>query len=270
MEEKIRITTDPNALAERALEILAEHGYAQIGEPPNPWSSEEARRLFRERLGDERSTQYVARSAWAAAQGRKPPNALLTALSEFAYARAIDALIGDPDKLSAWLNNEEGGSPALAREAGRLAPEARDIAEAAHGLAKLLPRASDVEMHLTQAIARAHVHSDQVELSRAAACWTAARRVAIRAQRLAVDLLLDGSGLPRERRALTPAPLWPMRGERHQDNASAIVYEDFVRLNEAGVSLADLTFVGFGKFTPDLQKRLRTQLGRTRGQSGHK
>lgn len=148
MEDKTRLTTDPEQLAVRALELLAGLGY--VGDAPDPWDPDEARRRFREQLSGGRSIQYLGRTAWHGARQRVPPSAALCALGEFAYARAIDALVGDPTQLIAWLLGEEVTSAALAREAARLAPLAQEFSARASQLSAIQKEVSALEAHLSE------------------------------------------------------------------------------------------------------------------------
>lgn len=264
MKDQTRVTTDPEELAVRALELLAGLRYVVLSKPPDPWDADKARRLFRDDVSTGRSIQYRARSAWHGAQQRQPRLASLVALAEFAYARAIDALVGDSSKLVAWLTSEEVGSSVLAGEAARLAPLAKEFAATARDLAGFLPRVAQLEAHLTQTAAATHVAEDQAELHRALSPWCAAREACISAERLAAEVLFDGAGLPAERRQLAPAPLWPEDDQRHQQRRAAIVYSDLCRLGDAGTSVEDLTFIAYGRHTEQLENRIWIQMRRAR------
>jgi hypothetical protein len=265
MEDQTRLTTDPRQLAERALELLAALGYVPLQHTPNPFDRDQARRQFREELPSGRSIQYLGRTAWHSARLHAPPRAELLALAEFAYARAMDALLGDSSQLTEWLHGEEVMSAALAREAARLAPLAREFSTRASQLAEVQPEVAALEAHLGATLAATHVKTHQVELQRALKRWRAARRACLTAQRLTVEILLDGAGLPAERRALSPAPLWPNRGALASKGETKVVYDDLCRLTDAGVELADVTFIAFGEVTKKLKNRVRIAMRRNRG-----
>ncbi len=265
MEDKTRLTTDPALLAVRALELLAGLGYVPLRHTPDPFDGDQARRRFREELPSGRSIQYLGRTAWHSARQRVPPRAELLALAEFAYARAMDALLGDSSRLIEWLLGEEVTSVALAREAARLAPLAQEFSTRASHLAAVQVEVAALEAHLSETLAAAHVEADRVELQRALKRWKAARRACLRAQRLSVEILLDGAGLPAERRALSPTPLWPERAVQASKRDTTIVYDDLCRLTDAGVDLVDVTFIAFGKTTTQLKARVRVAMRRNRG-----
>lgn len=265
MEDQTRLATDPEQLAIRGLELLAGRGYVILRDVPGPFDRDQARVRFREELPSARSIQYLGRTAWHSAKQHVPPRADLLALAEFAYARAIDALMGDAPKLIEWLLGEEVMSAALAREATRLAPLARDFAARASQLAAIQTEVAVLEAHLSETLAAAHVQADRVELQRALKRWRAARRACLTVQRMSVEILLDGAGLPAERRALNPTPLWPARETQPSKRDTAIVYDDLCRLTDAGVELEDVTFIAFGKVTQKLKDRTRMGMRRTRG-----
>lgn len=112
------------------------------------------------------------------------------------------------------------------------------------------------------------MEADRGELQRALKRWRAARRLCLKAERLAVEILLDGAGLPSERRALTPAPLWSEKGAQPNKRNTRIVYDDLCRLADAGVDLANIAFIAFAKVTPDLKDRVRIAMRRNRGLDG--
>jgi hypothetical protein len=265
MEDKTRLTKDPEQLAVRALELLAGLGYVVLRDSPGPFDRDQARSRFREELPSARSIQYLGRTAWHAARQHVPPRADLLALAEFAYARAMDALLGDSSKLTEWLLGEEVISVALAPEAARLARLAQEFSTRASHLAAVQVQVAALEARLSETLAAAHVEADRVELQRALKPWRAARRACLRAQRLAVEILLDGAALPAERRALKPTPLWPQRGAETNKRDTTIVYDDLCRLTDAGVDLVDVTFIAFGKTTPQLKDRVRINMRRNRG-----
>lgn len=265
MEDQTRLTTDPKQLAERALELLAALGYVLLQDTPNPFDRDQARHQFREELPSARSIQYLGRTAWHSAMRHVPPRAELLALAEFAYARAMDALLGDSTRLVEWLRGEEVTSSALAREAVRLAPLAQEFSTRASQLAAVQTEVAALEAHLSETLAATHVEADRVELQRALKSWRAARNACLRAQRLAVEVILDGAGLPAERRALSPAPLWPDGGVQVSKRETKIVYDDLCRLTDAGIKLEDVTFIAFGKVTPKLKARIRVAMRRNRG-----